>query len=730
MLRGVVLLTLLVVPGLGFANNQLLKDHPIGGVIQLLKDLSVQAKQEGETEAATYQKYTYWCKKSDRKLRREIKKEKKGVAGYADTIEGLKGDIETLGEDIAALGKQIEEQETSGAKAKEKREGETAFYKKEYTNLDETIVAVDDAIEVMEVATLVQLHSGLKHSKKKEAMLKDTRDLLTSRTIKKLQQPDTDALMKMDPGKNNPFKKKKVKVYTEHEGEVIETFVDMDEDFRHDKLDVHQREANAQNAYELAKKARDFTIQAAKDAKTEKENIKADKESELAKNTEDKSSLQSELEADELTLKDTEEKCKNNEAAWDQRSTVRAGEIEAMAMAIKILSKVSGVRDPDEHEIPKKALAETSGKVSKFADKALANSLENVAEDTGDFAAGVSFLQLSKDDTPKMKAVNLLRQAAKAAHAGSLGKLAEKIAAYDGPFDKIKQMIQKMIFRLMAEQKDEDDHKNWCDLETEKSTESKDDKQEKTNMMKIKIEEMDAEIKKATKKIVENNDKVAETEQYVEEETELRTENHAEIELTIKDAEDAQGAVANAISVLKDFYKESGMIAKEPWEFIQTGTAGVTLPDEPASWDSSYTGAADPKEGGNGVLTILEGVATKFSKMEAEAKLQDETDQQEFEKDMAAKKVSLAELATDTQSKTTKKETLQGKLDALSSQLKHTTGELDAVLQYLKDLEPACGDGDSSYMDRKKARDDEITALRKAQGILEDAFRAKAFLQH
>jgi len=478
----------------------------------------------------------------------------------------------------------------------------------------------------------------------------------------------------------------------------------------------------------LPKKARDFTIQAAKDAKVEKENIKADKESELSKNTEDKASLQSELEADELTLKDTEEKCTKNEEAWDQRSAVRAGEIEAMGMAIKILSKVSGVRDPDSHEIPKKALAETNGKVSKFAGKALQNSLENIVADTAD-VAGVSFLQLGGED-PKMKAVNLLRQAAKAAHAGSLAKMADKIAAYDGPFDKIKQMIQKMIFRLMAEQKDEDDHKNWCDMETEKSTESKDDKTEKAKMMKIKSEEMDAEIKKAIKKITENEDKVAELNKYVEEETELRTENHAEIVLTIKDAEDAQGAVANAISVLKDFYKESGMIAKEPWEFIQTGSKGVDLPESPSTWDSSYTGVTDPAEGGNGVLTILDGVATKFSKMEAEAKLQDETDQKEFEKDMQAKKVQIAELETDTQSKTTKKETLQTKLDALGSQLKHTTSELDAVLQYLKDLEPACGTGDSSYMDRKKARDDEVTALRKAQGILEDAFRAKAFLQH
>ena len=57
----------------------------------------------------------------------------------------------------------------------------------------------------------------------------------------------------------------------------------------------------------------------------------------------------------------------------------------------------------------------------------------------------------------------------------------------------------------------------------------------------------------------------------MEEETELRNENHAEIVATIKDSQDAQAAVTQATAVLKDFYKESGMIAKEPWEFLQTG---------------------------------------------------------------------------------------------------------------------------------------------------------------
>ena len=111
-----------------------------------------------------------------------------------------------------------------------------------------------------------------------------------------------------------------------------------------------------------------------------------------------------------------------------------------------------------------------------------------------------------------------------------------------------------------------------------------------------------------------------------------------------------------------------------------------------------------------------------------EAKVNDETDQKEYEQDMAAKKVEIDDTNMDTEKKTSKKESLQESMENAAAQLKHTSAALDAVEQYLKDLEPACGTGDSSYDDRKRDRADEIEALRKAQTILEDAFRAK-FLQ-
>merc|ERR1719171_2872075 len=513
-------------------------------------------------------------------------------------------------------------------------------------------------------------------------------------------------LLKLSPGKKPAAKK-----FSSHEGGVIETFKGLEEDWSVDKLSEEEQETNAINAYKLAKQARENAIAAAQSSKAEKESIKSSKESQKAQAESDKAEEEQMLEGDTASLETTDTDCKTKEAEWNERSKIRDGELEAIAMANKILSKVTGVRNPDTHEIPTKALLESTARVE---------------QDTANSEANLSFLQVVD---PRAKAVNLLRRSAVALHNKALEKLAQQISTYDGPFDKIKAMIQKMIFHLMGEQKDEDEHKLWCDMETEKSTESKDDKAEKKVLLTAKVHEADTAIKLLVKQITEQQKKVADITSYKETETKLREENHAEIVATIKDAADAQAAITEAIAVLKDFYKESGMIAKEPWEFLQTGSRDVELPEKPSTWDSSYTGTADPKNGADGILTILDETMQKFSRMEADAKVADETDQKDYEADMNAKKIEIDETNTDIQMKTSKKTSLEEKLSGKAAQLKSTSSELDAVEQYLKDLEPACGTGDSSYEDRKKARADETDALRQAQTILEEAFRAKAFLQ-
>merc|ERR1719183_1987618 len=160
-----------------------------------------------------------------------------------------------------------------------------------------------------------------------------------------------------------------------------------------------------------------------------------------------------------------------------------------MQMAVKILAKVTNVRDPNTHEQPKRVYLQK----------------------------GVSFLQI---EDPKVKAMNLLKEVAVKTHSKALQKLATEIGAFAGPFDKIKAMIQKMVFRLMAEQKDEDDHKNWCDMELEKSNTSKDDKDNKMELLNAEIATAEAEVADLTKKIANDDQSASDITKYMEEEKE------------------------------------------------------------------------------------------------------------------------------------------------------------------------------------------------------------------
>merc|ERR1719326_892710 len=125
---------------------------------------------------------------------------------------------------------------------------------------------------------------------------------------------------------------------------------------------------------------------------------------------------------------------------------------------------------------------------------------------------------------------------------------------------------------------------------------------------------------------------------------------------TIKDAEDAQTAVSQAVAVLKDFYKGTGEVPKESWEFSQMGAAvrrvraepGETEEPEPELWESKpYTGT----EGGSAVIGMLENIATDFAAMESKAKADELEQQDEYDKWLTDTKIDISVKKKDSEMK-------------------------------------------------------------------------------
>merc|ERR1719299_315944 len=71
-----------------------------------------------------------------------------------------------------------------------------------------------------------------------------------------------------------------VKKYSFKGGNVIELLKNLKMKFEDDLTQIEKEETNAQNGYDLAKKARDNAIDAAEDSKDEKEDLKGEVDSE------------------------------------------------------------------------------------------------------------------------------------------------------------------------------------------------------------------------------------------------------------------------------------------------------------------------------------------------------------------------------------------------------------------------------------------------------------------
>jgi len=671
-------------------------DHPAVKIIALLQKLQAQVKEEGEAETNSYGKFTYWCQEVIKENEGIVKKSSEEIAVAESSIKALTEDIAALEAEITELEAEITKDTAAKANAETLRGEANTLYGTNKADLEATIQAVADAITALESSKPSMAQTKVVQ---KALAYVDTYAPAKGKKVHAFLQARRSH---QDPADEFENRKGRERTYDFKGGDIIETLKNLKLSFEDDLVELNKAETASANAHSLADAAKEDEINAATTAKESKTKIKGQK-------GEDLSSAQSDLESATETkttaateLEETKTKCRTRADEFDQRQATRKGEMAAMAQAVEVLEKITGVRTPESKGITP------------------------------------SLLQISKKvEDPKMQIVNLLRKAGNTKRTEALAKLADKIAALkqtpgSGVFDQIKNMIQKMIFHLMSEQKDEDDHKHWCDKELNITEKMIDDKTKTSNALDASINQLSAEIDSLSTAIKDNTKSIATMQKSIADMTEERQEEKTENTATVKDAQDAQTAISQAIAVLEDFYKSTGEVQKEAWELTQTQArvrrvraaeapegAGELSEPEPELWTSGDT---KPSVSGSGVIGMLTNIATDFASMEAKARSDETSQQDNYDKEMTATNIDIAEKQSDSQQKSARKERMEEKLTAKTTDKGHNTNELAATTKYETDLQKACVDGDSTYEERKAARTTEIEALQDAQKILESAF--------
>jgi len=662
-MKVILTLALLVVPAFAVEKAEV---TPVQKVIQLMNGMLEKGKKEKHAEQVQFAAYKQFCDDTSVEKTRAIKEAN-------ERIDVLKADIQKNTAKAAKLTKEIAELDedisiwTGDIKAATKvREIEKADYDALHKDYSESVDALERAIAVLKK----QSHD------RKQASLLQVSSLMNLQLIPAEAKKAIDAFIQQDQEEWAPeglaVSAPEANAYEFQSNGVIEMLEKLLDKFIDERTTLEKEEMNSKHAYDML--MQDLNAQIAQGTKDRDEKAES-----KAKALQAKADAEGDLK-DTTTTRDEDQKyldelvatCEQKASDFESRQQLRAEEIEAIEKAIEIIS---------------------SGAVSGNADKHLPSLVQT---------EGSAFPQLRADLNmqAKAKVVSYLSKRAKQLNSRVLSTLA--VRASDDPFAKVKKMIKDLIVRLMEEANEEAEHKGWCDTELSTNEQTRKEKTEAVETLHAEIDQLEASIAKLTEDIKDLTQAVAELDAAMAKATKLRQEEKAKNTETISDSEEAQAAVAQALTVLKEFYAKAG----EATALIQA---------EPEIFDSPYKGMQSEN---GGVVGMLEVIESDFARLESETKAAEATAQKEYDEFMTESKVDKQKKSTDIEHKTAKKQDQEQALTTKKEDLEGTQKELDAALAYFDKLKPSCVDSGVSYEDRVARRKEEIESLQEALKIL------------
>jgi len=633
---------------------------PVQKVIQLLEGMSAKGKKEKHDEQVQFAAYKQFCDDT-------AVEKKRAIEEANEKIEMLKADIEKYISDAAILTKEIAGLDddlaawTGDVKAATKVRGmEKTDYDATHKDYSESIDALTRAIAVLKKQAYTR----------KQASFAQLKQLNSLELIPPEAKKAINVFLEQDPAEGLAVSAPEAAGYEFQSQGVIEMLEKLLDKFIDERTVLEKEEMNSKHAFDMLIQDLTAQIEQAKQDRTEKAETKAKKLQAKADAEGDLTDTTTTRDADQKYLDDLVATCEQKATDFESRQQLRTEELEAIAKAIEIIS---------------------SGAVSGNADKYLPTLVQT----------SLASLRADMQTTAQRRAAVYLQDMAKQLNSRVLSAVAGRVAA--DPFRKVKKMIKDLITRLMEEANEEAEHKGWCDTELSTNEQTRKEKTEAVETLHAEIDQLEASIAKLTEDISDLTKAVAELDAAMAKATTIRQEEKATNEQTIADAGEAQTAVAQALTVLKEFYAKAG-----------EATALLQQP-APEIFDSPYKGMQ--AENG-GVVGMLEVIESDFARLEADTKAAEAAAQKEYDTFMTDSKVDKAAKTTDIEHKTAKKQDEEQALTVKTSDLEGTQKELDAALAYFDKLKPSCVDAGVSYEDRVKRREEEIQSLQEALRIL------------
>merc|ERR1719235_521599 len=228
---------------------------------------------------------------------------------------------------------------------------------------------------------------------------------------------------------------------------------------------------------------------------------------------------------------------------------------------------------------------------------------------------------------------------------------------------------------------------------------------------------LEAEIEEIKAEIKAKQEKIASIEKELKEAKENRKEEHEEFEQSKAEDEAAAKLVKMAQGVLEDFYKDNGLslVQKKKMEPV---TAGEAPPPPPTTWEAPYGGATGESQG---IVAILGMIHADIEKDSAKAKAEEEEAQKDYDEFKEESEAEIKSLEGEIEELEGVKGDKEESVKDNKGDRKTLKGELDSIMNTMKDALPLCNFMTINYDMRMENRQTETDGLDKAKGILSGA---------
>mmetsp|Transcript_14845 Transcript_14845/g.34970 ORF Transcript_14845/g.34970 Transcript_14845/m.34970 type:complete len:696 (-) Transcript_14845:57-2144(-) len=658
--------------------------NPVQKVITLLQTLEGKITKEGEAEVKAFKEYTKWCEDTEQELGFEIKTATSQKMEAEAALAKCTSDEEVAETQIATLAQDISTCEKNMKNA-------TSLRAEEHTTFTASEAELMDAIDTLGRAISILS----KEMSKNPALLQkqigsDVQSLVTTLgaviDAASFSGTDRQKLMALVQSKADSEDEDEelgapaAAVYKTHSSSILDVLEDMKDKAEEELASLRKSEMQALHKFELLKQSLTDENAALTKELGETKSAKAEASECMAQQTSDLGVATSDLKKAEETKATVQDDCATTAADHKTSMEGRAEELEAISKAMEVLSNKTGAAE---------------GRV-------------------------YSFIQLNRGSTRRFTStdskavVDIVSKLAQKQHSSSLAQLASQIGSImkyastigEDPFAKVKGLISEMIERLQKEASAEAEHKAYCDEETAKTAAKKAELTNDVDSLSAKIDKAAAESAKLKGEVADLQKELAEIASMQAQMDKARADEHTAFVQAKADLEQGLEGIQQASRILRDYY------AAGEESFVQQ-------PETP-----EYHTAAEGS--GSSIISMLEVIASDFSKNLAQESVAEDEAQSEYEKTTQANKITKVTKEQDVKYKTQEAIALDKALAEYSSDRAGLQNELSAVLEYSEKLTAQCVATPETYEERKSRRTAEIAGLKEALTYLEGE---AAFLQ-